>query len=213
MVLSPGILLVGMGLMIVGLGFKVSAAPFHMWAPDVYQGAAGGAVGFMATGVKVAGFAALARILAGAFPQALSLWAPAVAAIAALSVVVGTVLAIAQTDFKRLLGYSGVAHAGFILTALVAAEDGLPGMWFYLGTYVFALLGAFTIAAVVGGSREGASSLDDYRGLAARSPGLALLLTVFLLSLAGFPLSAGFVGKVTVFSAGNVGCSLSSREV
>ena len=198
---DDSVLLAGIALLVVGLGFKVSAAPFHQWAPDVYEGAAGGAVGLMATGVKVAGFAAIARILAGAFPAAVTVWAPAIAAIAALSVVIGTVLAIAQTDFKRLLAYSGVAHAGFLLTALVAAKEGVPGMWFYLATYVFALLGAFTIAAVVSGSRRGGSSLDEYRGLAARSPVLAMLLTIFMLSLAGFPLTAGFVGKIAVFSA------------
>ena len=198
---NDSVLLAGIALLIVGLGFKVSAAPFHQWAPDVYEGAAGGAVGLMATGVKVAGFAAMARILVGAFPLALPLWAPAIAAVAALSVIIGTAFAVAQTDFKRLLGYSGVAHAGFLLTALVAAEGGVAGMWFYVATYAFTLLGAFTIAAVVSGSRSGGSSLDEYRGLATRSPVLALVLAVFLLSLAGFPLTAGFVGKVAVFSS------------
>ncbi len=198
---NDSLLLAGIALLVVGLGFKVSAAPFHQWAPDVYQGAAGGAIGFMATGVKVAGFAAIARILAESFALADFLWADAIAAVAALSVIVGTVLAIAQTDLKRLLAYSGVAHAGFMLTALVATSEGIPGLWFYLSTYVFALLGAFTITAVISGSRKGGSALDEYRGLAARSPVLSVLLTVFMLSLAGFPLTAGFVGKISVFSA------------
>lgn len=199
------VLMVGIALLVVGLSFKVSAAPFHQWAPDVYQGAAGGAVGLMAAGVKVAGFAAMARILAGAFPAAVDLWSPAIAAVAALSVVLGTVLAIAQTDIKRMLAYSGVAHAGFILTALVGAQDGVPAMWFYVGTYSFQLVGAFTIAAIVSGPRSGASRLDEYRGLARRSPVLALAMAVLMLAMAGIPFTAGFVGKVGVFAAAIAG--------
>ncbi len=196
-----GVLMAGIALLVVGLGFKVSAAPFHQWAPDVYQGAAGGAVGLMAAGAKVAGFAAIARVLAGAFPLAVDIWAPSVAAVAALSVVLGTALAIAQSDLKRMLAYSGVAHAGFMLTALVGAKAGVPAMWFYLSTYAFQLLGAFTIAAAVSGPRTGASALDEYRGLAARSPVLAATMGVMMLSLAGLPFTAGFVGKVGVFAA------------
>jgi NADH-quinone oxidoreductase subunit N len=116
-------------------------------------------------------------------------------------VVVGTVFAIAQTDLKRMLAYSGVAHAGFLLTALVGGEAGVPAMWFYLATYVFALLGAFTVAAVISGPRGGASAIDEYTGLAQRSPVLAGVLALFMLSMGGMPFTAGFVGKLGVFAA------------
>ena len=200
-VVEPGILLAGIALLLVGLGFKVSAAPFHQWAPDVYQGAPGGAVGFMAAGVKVAGFAALARVLVGALISQQGEWAPAVAVIAALSVVIGTLLAIAQTDFKRMLAYSGVAHAGFILTGLVAGIDGVHAMWFYVATYAFQLVGAFTIAAIVAGPKAGRNDLDDYLGLGRRSPALAGTLALMMIAMGGIPLTAGFVGKVAVFTA------------
>ena len=200
-VVEPGILLIGIGLMTVGLGFKVSAVPFHQWAPDVYQGAPGGAVGLMAAGVKIAGFAALGRVLIGGFISQIDNWAPAIAVLAALSMIVGTALAIAQRDFKRLLAYSGVAHAGFILIAFVAGLEGIPAMWFYVATYAFQLLGAFTIAAVVSGARRGRSSLDDYVGLGSRSPVLAYTLAFLMLAMGGIPFTAGFIGKVTVFAA------------
>jgi NADH-quinone oxidoreductase subunit N len=200
--LEPAIVLAGLAMVVVGLGFKVSAAPFHQWAPDVYQGAPGGAVPLMSAGVKVAGFAAIARVLVGGFdPHFVDRWVPAVAILATLSVVVGTVFAIAQTDLKRMLAYSGVAHAGFLLTALVGGEAGVPAMWFYLATYVFALLGAFTVAAVISGPRGGASAIEEYTGLAQRSPVLAGVLALFMLSMGGMPFTAGFVGKLGVFAA------------
>ena len=200
-IVEPGVLLIGLALMLVGLSFKVSAAPFHQWAPDVYQGAPGGAVGLMAAGVKVAGFAALARVLIGGFPSQIDDWAPAVAVIAAISMIVGVVMAVVQEDLKRMLAYSGVAHAGYILAALVAGVEGIPAMWFYVATYAFILIGAFSIAATVGGSRRGRSSLDDYRGLGSRSPELAAAMAILMLGLAGFPFTAGFIGKVGVFGA------------
>jgi NADH-quinone oxidoreductase subunit N len=201
-VTSPGVVLAGIAMILVGLGFKISAAPFHQWAPDVYQGAPGAAVPLMSAGVKIAGIAAIARILVGAFdPQFTNRWAPAVAALAALSVFVGTALAIAQSDLKRMLAYSGVAHAGFLLTALVAGEVGVPAMWFYVATYAFALVGAFTVAAVISGPRGGASPFESYVGLARRSPALAGSLALFMLSMGGIPLTAGFIGKVGVFAA------------
>jgi NADH-quinone oxidoreductase subunit N len=200
-VLSPGVLLIGMGLMIVGLGFKVSAAPFHMWAPDVYQGAPGGVAGFMNAAAKVGGFAALARLLAVPLTSYIDDWAPVVAVIAAISVVVGTVLAIAQADFKRMLAYSSVAHAGFMLTALVAGGEGIPDLWFYLATYVVLVVGAFTVAAIVTGPSGGRSALTAYAGLGKRSPMLALTLMTLMLAMGGIPLTTGFVGKVAVFQA------------
>jgi NADH-quinone oxidoreductase subunit N len=200
---DPGVMLAAVALMIVGLGFKVSAAPFHQWAPDVYQGAPGGAVGLMAAGVKIAGFAAIARILVGAMgvPELQEEWSSALAAIAALSIVVGTVLAIVQTDFKRMLAYSGVAHAGYILTALVAGVGGVPAMWFYLATYSFQLVGAFTIASIVSGPRGGRSAISEYNGLFERAPLLAAGLATLMIGMGGIPATAGFVGKLGVFSA------------
>ncbi|MFQ5947537.1 MAG: NADH-quinone oxidoreductase subunit N [Acidimicrobiia bacterium] len=199
--LRPGVLLAGIALMLVGLGFKVSSAPFHLWAPDVYQGAPGGVTGFLAAGAKVAGFAAMARVLVVPLEAYIDDWAPAVAALAALSVVVGTLLAIAQSDVKRMLAYSSVAHAGFILTALVAGQDGVGDMWFYVGTYAFQVVGAFTVAAVVAGSASGRSPLTDYSGLADRQPFLSGVLSLMMLAMGGIPLTAGFAGKVAVFRA------------
>jgi len=198
-VFRPGVLLVGAALIIVGLGFKVSAAPFHVWSPDVYQGAPGGITGFLAAAAKVAGFAALARVLTVALGAYVADWAPAIAALSALSVVVGTLLAIVQTDIKRMLAYSSVAHAGFILTALVAGGDGIPDMWFYVITYAAQVLGAFTIAAVISGATRGRSPLQAYDGLGRRSPWLAAVMALMMLSMAGIPLTAGFAGKVAVF--------------
>ena len=200
---NPGVMLAGVAFIIVGLGFKVSAAPFHQWAPDVYQGAPGGAVGLMAAGVKIAGFAALARILVGAVDVTVARedWAWALAIVAAVSIVVGTVLAIAQTDFKRMLAYSGVAHAGYILIAVVAGIDGVPAMWFYLATYAFQLVGAFTIAAIVSGQRGGPNEISDYAGLYGRAPLLAVSLATLMFAMGGIPTTTGFVGKFGVFRA------------
>lgn len=200
--LDVGVLLAGIALMIVGLAFKISAAPFHQWAPDVYQGAATGSVAMMTAGVKVAGVAALARILFGAFPSRINDWAPLIAVLALLSIVVGTIGAIGQRDVKRMLAYSGVAHAGFMLTAMVAGIDGLPAVWFYLATYVIQLVGAFTLVGVVSGVRSGGSGFDDYRGLWERAPSLAIAMAVFMLGMGGIPMFSGLVAKVGVlFSA------------
>ncbi len=200
-ILQSGIALVGLALILVGLGFKVSAAPFHQWAPDVYQGAPAAAVPMMSAAVKIAGFATMARILTAAFPALTDEWAPALAVLAMVSVLVGSLGAIAQNDLKRMLAYSGVAHAGFLMTALVAGEAGIPGMWFYLATYAFALVGAFTVVSLVSGPRAAGSHFDSYNGLAQRSPFLAGMLALFMLSMGGIPLTAGFVGKLSVFSA------------
>jgi NADH-quinone oxidoreductase subunit N len=200
-ILRPGILLAGIALLLVGLGFKVSAAPFHVWSPDVYQGAPGGVTGFLAAGAKVGGFAALARVLTVALDAHIDDWAPAVAVLAAVSVVVGTLLAIAQTDIKRMLAYSSVAHAGFILTALVAGDGGVGDMWFYVATYSVQVVAAFTVAAVISGDTGGRSPLADYAGLGRRAPWLAATLGLMMLAMAGIPLTAGFAGKAAVFRA------------
>lgn len=194
-------LLAAIGLLIVGLGFKVSAAPFHMWAPDVYQGAASGISGFMAAGAKIAGFAALARIAVTSFEPFIDDWAPAVAVISAVSIVVGTVLAIAQTDIKRMLAYSSVAHAGFIMTALVAGTDGIPFIWFYVITYAFQIIGAFAVVSSVSGTGSARSQLSEYSGLSQRAPVLAGALALLMIAMGGIPLTAGFTGKLAVFRA------------
>jgi len=201
LILRPGILLAGIALLLVGLGFKVSAAPFHVWAPDVYQGAPGGVTGFLAAAAKIAGFAAMARVLVVPLGSYIDDWAPAIAVMAAASVIIGTLFAIAQTDLKRMLAYSSVAHAGFIMTALVAGPDGIADMWFYVATYALQVVGAFAVAAVVSGALTGKSPLSDFAGLADRSPLLAAAMGLFMLAMAGIPLTAGFVGKAAVFRA------------
>ncbi len=198
-VTRPAVLLIGMALVIVGLGFKVSAAPFHTWAPDVYQGAPAGVVGFMAAGAKIGGFAALTRILFTGFPLMADEWASVVAIISALSMGIGVVLALVQDDVRRMLAYSGVAHAGFILTGVVAGAAAEPGIWFYLAAYTIQLVAGFAIVAAVTGSAAGRSGLDAFAGLAVRSPFLAAAFTVTLLGMAGIPLTSGFVAKFGVF--------------
>ena len=197
-----GFLLLAIGLLIVGLGFKIAAVPFHMWTPDAYQGAPSPVTGFMAAGTKFAAFAALLRLLDVSLFQLRDDWRPLVIAIAVVTMVVGSVLAVVQEDVKRLLAYSSIAHAGFVLTAIVAASDrGVAGSLFYLGTYGLTILGAFAIVAVVGGAQERNVRLVDYRGLFYERPLLAGALTLFLLSLAGVPLTSGFVAKLVVFGA------------
>ncbi len=199
--LKPGLLLAGIALLLVGLGFKVSSAPFHVWSPDVYQGAPGGITGFLSAGAKVAGFAALARILVVPLGTYIDDWAPALAVLAVVSVAIGTLFAIAQNDIKRMLAYSSVAHAGFISTALLAGDAGVGDMWFYLATYAVQVIGAFTVASVISGSEAGRSPLADYAGLGKRAPWLAATMTLMMLAMAGIPLTAGFAGKAAVFRA------------
>ncbi|HSR16385.1 MAG TPA: NADH-quinone oxidoreductase subunit N, partial [Gemmatimonadales bacterium] len=200
-ILKPGLLLAGIALLLVGLGFKVSSAPFHVWSPDVYQGAPGGIAGFLSAGAKVAGFAALARVLVVPLEAYIDDWAPALAVLAVVSVIVGTLFAIAQNDVKRMLAYSSVAHAGFISMALLAGDAGVGDMWFYLATYAAQVLGAFTVASLISGPAAGRSPLSDYAGLGRRSPWLAGTMTLMMLAMAGIPLTAGFVGKAAVFRA------------
>jgi NADH-quinone oxidoreductase subunit N len=200
-VTQPGILLAGLALMLVGLMFKISAAPFHQWAPDVYEGAPSGALGIMVAGVKIAGFAALARIFVSGMISQIDTWAPIIAVIAAVSMIVGTVMALVQDDIKRMLAYSGVAHAGYILTAIVSGPDGYSAMWFYLATYAFMVVGAFTVVSVVGGPGSSAVTVSSLRGLAKRNPETAWLMAVLMLGMSGMPFFAGFVGKLLAFVA------------
>jgi NADH-quinone oxidoreductase subunit N len=197
-VASPAIIYVGVGLLVAGLGFKVSAAPFHTWAPDVYQGAPAGLVGYMAAVAKVAGFAAITRILLTGLPDISDTWLPVVAGISVVSMLLGSVLALVQGDVRRLLAYSGVAHAGFIMTGVVGGAT--DAVLFYLAIYAIQLIGAFAVVAVVGGPDGAGSSIVDYRGLGRRSPLLAGAFTVILLGMGGLPVTSGFVAKFGVFS-------------
>ncbi len=195
---SPAVIYIGLGLIVAGLGFKVSAAPFHTWAPDVYQGAPAGIVGYMAAVAKIAGFVAIARVLLVALGDLDATWLPVVAGVAALSMLAGSVLALVQGDVRRMLAYSGVAHAGFIMTGVVGGAT--DGVLFYLAIYSIQLVGGFAVVAVVSGFSGARSSIDEYRGLARRSPGLAACFTVLLLGMAGLPLTSGFIAKFGVFS-------------
>lgn len=198
-----GLLPAGLALVIVGLAFKVAAVPFHMWTPDVYDGAPAPISGFMAAGSKIAGYAVLLRLLISAFPLLSHQWRPAVIVLAVITMAVGSVVAVAQTNVKRLLAYSAIAHSGFLLVGVAAGTArGVSGSLFYLASYSFTILGAFAIVYAVGGPGEERIRIDDYRGLARRRPVLACAFTLLLLSLAGIPPTIGFWAKFEVFGAG-----------
>jgi NADH-quinone oxidoreductase subunit N len=201
-VVTGGVLLGGFAFLLVGLGFKVAAVPFHMWTPDVYQGAPTPVTGFMAAAAKAAGFAALLRIFYSAFGTESLDWRPIVWVLAVLSMVVGSVLAVVQTDVKRMLAYSSISHAGYVLIGLQAANDrGIAGSLFYLLAYTFMVLGSFAVVTIVGRRGDANHDLSAYRGLASRRPALALAFTVLLLSQAGVPFTTGFLAKFYVISA------------
>ena len=198
----PGVLVAGFAFLLVGLGFKVAAAPFHMWTPDVYQGAPTPVTAFMAAATKAAAFAAFLRIFVGTFPLYGVDWRPAVWGLAILSLVVGTVAAIVQTNVKRMLAYSSISHAGFVLIGVqVASRAGTAAALVYLLVYAFMAIGAFGVIGAVARKGDARHDLEEYRGLAARQPVLAGLLTVFLLAQAGVPLTGGFVAKLGIFKA------------
>lgn len=200
--LDDGVLFLGLVLLLVGLGFKVAAVPFHQWSPDVYQGSPSPAVAYMAGAVKVAAFAALLRIFVVTFDQWAVDWQPIVYVLAVLSLIVGAVLAAVQTDVKRMMAYSSINHAGFILLGVQAASaEGTAAVLFYVGTYAAIVAGTFGIITIVAGSRDTRTTLDDYRGLSVRRPVLALAFTVLLLAQAGVPLTAGFFAKFEVILA------------
>ena len=195
--------LVGVGLLSVGVLFKVGAVPFHSWIPDVYQGAPTPVTAFMAAATKIAAFGAMLRIFYVALPGLAADWRPLMWAIAILTMVVGTVTAVSQTDVKRMLAYSSVAHAGFILTGVIALnDDGLSATLFYLFAYGFSTLGAFAVVSVVrdaDGDEE--TDMTRWAGLGRRHPLVGVVFSLFLLAFAGIPLTSGFVSKFAVFKA------------
>jgi NADH-quinone oxidoreductase subunit N len=203
-----GLLLLGAALVLIGLLFKVSAAPFHSWTPDVYQGAPTPVTGFMAACTKVAAFGGLLRIAYVALPSVRWDWQPALWGVAILTMAVGSVIAIVQTDVKRMLAYSSIAHAGFLLTGIIAMDrQGVRGILFYLLGYGFATIGAFALVTLVrdagpDGTVGGeATHLSQWAGLGRRHPWIAGTFTLFLLAFAGIPLTSGFMGKYAVFAA------------
>ena len=194
-------MMLGMGLMLAGLCFKLSIVPFHMWAPDVYEGAPVSITAMLAMGSKAAAFAVLLRIFITAFGSLQAYWVTVVAVLAALSMVVGIVIAMWQTNVKRMLAYSSVAQAGYILSGLLAADvAGIKGMLFYVVLYMFANVGAFAVVTAVS-NETGSDERSAFKGLSQRSPLLALVMTLSLMSMAGLPPMAGFVGKLYLFMA------------
>jgi NADH-quinone oxidoreductase subunit N len=204
---NTSLALIGTGLLAVGVLFKVGAVPFHSWIPDVYQGAPTPITAFMAAATKVAAFGAMLRIFYVALPDLRADWRPVMWVIAILTMVVGTVTAVAQTDVKRMLAYSAVSHAGFILTGVIALNDsGLSGTLFYLFAYGFSTLGAFAVVSLVrdkAGQED--TEMSHWAGLGRRSPLVGVVFSLFLLAFAGIPLTSGFVSKFAVFKAAGEG--------
>ncbi len=218
--LYPPLLLAGAAMMLVGFGFKIATAPFHVWTPDVYEGAPTPVTAFMAAGPKAAGFASFLRVFVFGFPIATAVvsaggyahqaWLGALAVMAVLTMTVGNVVAIVQNNVKRMLAYSSIAHAGYALVGFVAAgaattpEDrsaALAAVAFYLLTYTVMNMGAFAVVTLIARRGDTRTNVDDYNGIGFASPVLAFSLSLFLLSLLGMPLTAGFMGKIVVFSA------------
>ncbi|HKG14708.1 MAG TPA: NADH-quinone oxidoreductase subunit N [Pyrinomonadaceae bacterium] len=222
--LYPPLLFAGAALMLIGFGFKIASAPFHVWTPDVYEGAPTPVTAFMAAGPKAAGFAAFMRVFLFAFPvvaaagassrgagaQLHTAWIDALWVLAVLTMTVGNVVALVQTNVKRMLAYSSIAHAGYALVGFVAAgaaqneermHSAVAAVVFYLLVYAVMNMGAFAVVTLVARSGDRRTDVEDYRGIGFQSPALSLTLSLFLLSLLGVPLTAGFMGKVVVFSA------------
>ncbi|MFI9262251.1 NADH-quinone oxidoreductase subunit NuoN [Streptomyces sioyaensis] len=199
---NDALLLIGAALVLMGLLFKVGAIPFHMWTPDVYQGAPTPVTGFMAAATKVAAFGALLRLLYVVLPGMRWDWQPVMWGVAIITMLGGAIVAITQTDIKRLLAYSSIAHAGFILAGVIAtSEDGVSSVLFYLAAYSFVTLGAFAVVTLVRDAGGEATALSKWAGLGRRSPLVAAVFAVFLLAFAGIPLTSGFAGKFAVFKA------------
>ena len=192
----------GMAMILAGLAFKVSAAPFHMWTPDVYQGAPTTVTSFMAAATKIAGLVLMLRILVTAFPEQAEIWSVAVAVLAVASLAIGNLAAIAQRDVKRLLAYSSISHAGFLLIAIAAdSTAGSEALLYYLIPYSAATVGAFAVVAAREREQGRAVTLSSLEGLGWERPFLGVAMWWFMLSMAGFPLTGGFLGKLFVFSA------------
>jgi NADH-quinone oxidoreductase subunit N len=195
-------LLAGIGMLLIGFGFKVAAVPFHMWAPDVYDGAPTPITAYMAAAVKAAAFTALIRVLLHALGASDAVWMEIILWLSVITMIVGNLIALAQTHLKRMLAYSSIGHAGYILAALASgSERGAAAFLFYIFAYTLMTLGSFAILAAVGARGERDVRIDDLSGLASRRPWMALAMTVFMLSLLGFPGTAGFIGKWLVLSA------------
>jgi NADH-quinone oxidoreductase subunit N len=196
------LMLLALGLLVVGFAFKVSAVPFHMWTPDAYEGAPTIVTAFMSTGVKAAAFAAFARVFLSPFEPLRAEWIPVLSWIAAATMIVGTVVGVVQTNVKRMLAYSSIAHAGYLLLGIVSANSaGKAALLFYLLAYAVTNIGALGIVALLGSAHSEHDELRDFAGLWRSRPGLAGLMTIFLLSLGGIPPTAGFIGKWYIFSA------------
>jgi NADH-quinone oxidoreductase subunit N len=204
---DPLLLTIGSGLLLVGFGFKIAAVPFHMWTPDVYQGAPSAITAFMAAGAKIAGFAALFRVFVLAFPSLAAGLTPVLAVLAALTMIVGNLIAIAQTNIKRLLAYSSIAHAGYILMAFVpfgqakVVSVAVAAGLFYLVAYVLTNFGAWAVVIALERAEGKGLEISDYAGLGRKYPALAAAMTIFMLSLIGVPPTLGFVGKFYLFRA------------
>jgi NADH-quinone oxidoreductase subunit N len=198
---SP-MLLMSLVFLTIGFGFKIASVPFHMWTPDVYEGAPTSITAFMATGVKAAGFSALIRVFFSALPAFRPDWTSIMWLIAVATMTVGNIIAISQTNIKRMLAYSSIAHAGYILVAFVAGNElGTSGILFYLMAYAFMNIGAFTCVILLGKKGEENTLINDYAGIGFKYPLLAASMTIFLLSMAGIPPLGGFMAKLYVFSA------------
>lgn len=204
---KPSLALIGTGLLLAGVLFKVGAVPFHSWIPDVYQGAPTPITAFMSAATKIAAFGAMLRLFYVALPELHADWRPVLWAIAILTMVVGTITAVTQTDVKRMLGYSAVAHTGFILIGVIAGnEAGLSSTLFYLFAYGFSTVGAFAVVSLVRDAAGGeATAIAQWAGLGKRYPVVGTVFSLFLLAFAGIPLTSGFVGKFAVFKAAGEG--------
>ncbi len=222
----PALLLVGAAMMIIGFGFKIAMAPFHVWTPDVYEGAPTPVTGFMAAGPKAAAFASFMRVFVLGFPLVAGVqvsgylhqsWISAIAVLAMLTIIIGNTAAIMQSSVKRMLAYSSIAHAGYALVGFVGAgmaktteqrDTAIAAVAFYMLTYAVTNLGAFAIVTMLAQKNDRRTEFDDYNGIGFKSPVLAFSLSLFMLSLLGLPLTAGFIGKVLVFrpalESGNV---------
>ncbi len=196
------LLLGGLGLLLVGIGFKISMVPFHAWTPDVYQGAPTPVAAFLSTGSKAAAFVVLIRLLGSVFPGLQMEWTPLISALAVLTIALGNVVALVQTNLKRLLAYSSIAHAGYMLLPFMSnSHDGSASIVFYLIVYTAMNLGAFGVLAVLAARGSSCGTLDDLAGLGGRHPLLAAIMAVVMFSLAGIPPTAGFMAKFYLFSA------------